>query len=127
MFKHGEKVKVSDVTVTSAKVGLIGGSLLGLSDDEKATIVRLMARIQEKAYRRGLQQGVHFCERFNDDKDALKADILKARFSIALDSAPMFHVAGCPSMRSWYDGMTDSEYRLSIEHGDDLSFIGIVL
>lgn len=53
----------------SVAVGLEYEAFAHLSEQDKKRLIRLMARIAEKSYRRGVQQGaaLHDCPMFRDD------------------------------------------------------------
>lgn len=64
-------------------VGLPPGAFERLTAEERAAMVRLMARIAERSYRRGA------CHALTIDPDDRPTDLVKWRFGIRLDVSPL--------------------------------------
>lgn len=64
-------------------IGLPSGMLAGLSAADRTILARLMARIAERAYRRGV------CHAASLNSDHLPDDLSRWRYGIRLDVAPL--------------------------------------
>jgi hypothetical protein len=72
----------TDFISTSVAYGLKEDAFAHLSERDRKRLVRLMARISEKSYRRGVQHGALLTGGISKDK------IAKWRFDASLDSSP---------------------------------------
>lgn len=70
----------SDFNKTSIAYGMKASDLQHIDKQTKKKLVRLMARLAERSYRRGFQQGYE-CDR-------PVADLVKFRFFTSLDRSP---------------------------------------
>ena len=92
----------------------LDGELMRSSDALRNRIVKVIARISEASYRRGIQHGAKF-------RDNLGGDVCKFRSEISIDKAPMADVKGFPEM----PGAETATDRLDIEYGYSLSDWGL--
>jgi hypothetical protein len=72
----------SDFTRNSVVYGLKEDAFEHLSDRDKKRLVRLMARLAEKSYRRGVQHGSLLTKGMSEDV------MVKWRFEPSLDTSP---------------------------------------
>lgn len=79
--------------------GLPAGTLAALSAADRAVLARLMARIAERAYRRGV------CHAARLGADALPVNLDRWRFGIRLDVSPLLGSARAtrPSLAFLFD------------------------
>jgi hypothetical protein len=90
--------------------GFRRGRFLDLSDRDKRDMLKLMARVAEQAYRRGVQQGAGLA-----GKPSFRGDLWEWRYRPSLDLAP------------WVDSptTTTSLERLDAECGGQLRELGL--
>jgi hypothetical protein len=74
---------MTDFAAYSVAHGLKNREFADLDERTKRKLVRLMARISEKSYRRGFQQGHTFREH-----DVATVDPAKLRFNVSLERSP---------------------------------------
>ncbi len=100
----------SDFIASSVAHGLTFGAFEHLSQKDKKRLIRLIARISEASYRRGLQHGGIFGHR---------VDVYAFRYKHSLDKSPFTDVEGAPKNKG-----TSSTWRLFCENGvlRDLGF-----
>lgn len=101
--------------------GLPPDCFADLSPVHKRRLVKLMARISEKSYRRGLQHGV--CDHAKEC-GLTEADASYLRFEVSIDRSPWF---GYPTMKHNLGRGTTAIERLDMEYGGYLSELGIYL
>ena len=89
--------------------GFRQGRFFALSDRDKRDILKLMARVAEQAYRRGVQQGAGLA-----GKSSFRGDLWEWRYRPPLDLSP------------WVDSptTTTSLDRLDAECGEQLRELG---
>lgn len=127
------KFKKADFEAKSILPGFKEGEFCHLSDDDKAAILVLLSRIQESAYRRGVQQGLTYATRFSREIDALKHDAIYNRFKLPPDIAPPYDVAGsgkklvCMPKKHVKEAWLSSMQRLDMEHGRCLAKLGLYI
>ena len=92
--------------------GIERNSLESLTHEQEEIVLTLMARIMERAYRRGLQQGVVWADQIDD----CIPDLEGWRYENCLDKAPDLH----GHLREG-----GSLYRLKIEEREQLKKIGL--
>lgn len=90
--------------------GFRQGRFFDLADRDKRDLLRLMARVAEQAYRRGVQQGAGLA-----DKPTFRRDLWEWRYRPSLDLSP------------WIDRptTTTSRARLEAECGGQLRQLGL--
>ena len=101
--------KIGGIAASSIAKGFEEDRFAALADRDQRDLLKLMARIAEKAYRRGVQQGAEHCG------GELRGNLAEWRYGLPLDRAPQ---ADAP--RS-----VQSLARLSIECGADLRRLGL--
>ncbi len=84
-----------------------------LDDRQKRTLLKLIARISEASYRRGLQQGRVF-----EDAGAFRADPGDWRYSKSLDDSPY---------GEWNKPFMTAVERLDCEYGTSLRDVGLTV
>jgi len=100
----------------------------GLSKADRESLYLIMARIAERSYRRGLQQGVAL-ERRGEMK-MTNAELHDWRYNIGLDTAPRAETTW-EKAQEFYVGKTMKSYvhkswwRLEIESNEALRRVGI--
>jgi hypothetical protein len=98
--------------------GIPGGCFEDLPKATKRRLIKLMARISEKSYRRGLQHGL--CQHAKDC-GLSEADASYLRHEVSIDRSPWF---GYPTKHHFGRGTTAIE-RLDMEYGSTLNILGI--
>ena len=88
----------------------------GLAGNLVKRILRVMARVSEASYRRGVQQGALF--HMNGE---IGGDLWEYRYAISLDKAPCADIPKFPTIT----GMPSAHDRLVTEYGNSLSEWGL--
>ena len=97
-FEHFTKFSIAD--------GLEPNEFYFLDDDIKQKLIKLMARISEKSYRRGLQHG---------SLGIAIVDPAELRFNVSPDYSPFTDVAD--KNGNWVNNKESSIDRLKMEYG----------
>lgn len=128
-----KKFKKEDFLPRSILPGFKEGEFHHLSDVDKRGLLVLLARIQESAYRRGVQHGLTSASRYPEQLDARNEDALYYRFELSPDIAPPYHwggagrVVGRMSKRRIKNTRLTSMFRLDMEHGYSLAELGLYI
>jgi hypothetical protein len=101
--------------------GLPPDCLAGLPAATQRRLVKLMARISEKSYRRGLQHGL--CKHAKEC-GLTEADAGYLRYEVSIDRSPWF---GYPSMKHSFGRGISAIERLDMEYGPNLCGLRINL
>ena len=106
-----ECLECTEFSVTSSMYGLKYGQFDHLEKKDKMKLVRLIARISERAYRRGVQQALYM-KKLGRISEDVSNHLYEYRYEYNLD--------GSPGIDGFY---TSSLYRLSCE--ENLQNIGL--
>ncbi len=100
-------------TITSGiAYGLHESEFADIDPTTREKLLRVVARVSECSFRRGLQHGIYFTE----NSIPLRIDPWKFRYQVSLDKSP------CIDSGGWTPTALE---RLSIEHGHELLMLGL--